>query len=308
MMSCLAVNVTAADTEWSKGDSWEYAWTGSEEGMTFSGSVKMEVTKTVSVVVGGHTESAFVVGVSGEGTISGTFLTTTASGSIVITGSDTRLQSDFSLVSSSVIMTMSIQATGLTMSMAMGMDMTSDPPVMDLPFNETLTLGATFHSQGTQTGTAWTNFVGTNETTPVSEGFNSTIVVASTGVSVTVEAGTFDCVQLDDMVGGVAEESSYFSPKVGNIVKSTVNTGGTSFNPTMLGDLELTAYSHGSGGSTMMIWIIVIVVAIAAVAAVAVLLAMKARGGPPVGMMPQQAPPQGMYGPPPPQPPVQPGQ
>lgn len=302
-MPCLAVAVSAEDPEWKVGDSWTYSWSDNEENLSISGKVVMKVDATTQVTVGGHLEDAFVVQMSGTGSASGNFESLPITATVNITGSEVRLQSNFSLVRTTMGMTMAMTATGMSVTMSMGTSTTMTPPQMDLPIGENLALGASFHSIGNETGSTWMVIMGMNQSETIANPYDNVLTVTQVNVSVNTPAGTFKCAQLEDSSYHVTQGSYYYSPKVGNYVKYEIT--GTNVSATSLGNLVLEDFKHGSSDSSIMLYVIIgaVIAAVVVVAIVAVMM-MRKRGPPAPAMQPQ-----GQYNPPPPPPgpPSQPG-
>jgi len=295
-MSSLAMTVSAEDPGWKKGDSWTYSWHATEENLSISGSVVMKVAGTQQVNVAGVMKDAFLVEVKGDGTASGIFDAVSVTATVTLNGSETRLQSDLSLVKTGFNMEMVMQLLGMTVTMSVGMSATMTPPQEDLPIDVNLTAGAKIHSAGTITGTTWMAFMGTNESTPVSETFNLDLSVKQVNVDVTVPKGTFQCAFIEISSDSTVDGTFYYSPKVGNYVKSSSESN--SLGAISLGQLELTAYKHGGSSASTMMLIIGIVAAIVVVAVVLAVVMMR-RPKAPATMMPPQG--QAM----PPSPPLQ---
>lgn len=303
-MSILAAPASAATVEWSVGDFWEYGWSATEEGMSLSGNMTMEVARTTSVQVGGQSQEAFVLDISGEGSVTGTFDTITASGTVTMSGSQTRLASNLSLVSLTIIMSMSIAATGMTMTMDLGTEQIAASPMMDLPGSENLSLGASFTTHTSLTSTTWVNVLGSNQTDSMTTSVDSSITVAATDVSTTTDAGTFSCAKLAVTSDGVGPAYYYYSPKVGNYVKIS---GAGSLEQSAFagfGDIVLKDYKYGGSGGGIAsfftgknLWVSALIIVIV-VALIALVIAMKMRRTP----APFQQQPQGQDLPPPPPP------
>lgn len=139
LMSSLALTVSAEDPGWKKGDSWTYSWHATEENLSISGIVVMEVVGTPQVSVAGVMRDAFLVEVKGNGTASGIFEAVSVTATVTLNGSETRLQSDLSLVKTGFNMTMIMQALGMTVTMSVGMSASMNPPQNDLPIGVNLT-------------------------------------------------------------------------------------------------------------------------------------------------------------------------
>lgn len=307
----LAIPVSAADADWKVGDFWEYAWNESDEGLQFIGTIKMEVAGTTSVTIGSQSEKAFVLDISGHGNMSGVIETMTVTGTVTVSGTETRLASNLSFVGYNLIMSVSVSAPGLTMSMDMGMEATATPPMMDLPANENLTLSASFVSHSVMTETSWTNILGSNQTDTQTSDITTTLTVAQTDVSIDTDAGTFACTKLSASTGDANVTFYYYSPKVGNYVKILGEGGsaGTGFGA--FGGLTLTDYSYGSSGGGIVsyftgknAWVTVVII-VALVLLIALVVAMRGRRAP-VAMPPPAGtptpPPPGQEMPPPPPP------
>jgi hypothetical protein len=303
-VSILAAPVSAETVEWNVGDFWEYGWDAAEEGMSLSGTMKMEVARTTSVQIAGQSHEAFILDISGEATVTGAFDTITVSGTMTMSGSQTRLASNLSLVSLTLIMSMSIAGTGMTMTMDMGTEEIAASPMMDLPGSENLSLGATFVTDTSITSTTWINVLGSNQTDSMTSSVTSTITVAAIDVSTTTDAGTFSCAKLAMTSDGSGPAYYYYSPKVGNYVKisgadSLEQTGFASF-----GDIVLKDYRYGGSGGGVAsyftgknVWVSALIIVIV-VALIALTLAMRGRRTP----APFQQQPQGqdLLPPPPP--------
>lgn len=233
------------------------------------------------------------------------------SGGMDITGEITRLKSNFSLVSSSLDMIMTVKASGMTMKMTMGTDETYSPALDDFIGDDNPGHGGSIVSRSTVTTTVTSKieisgFPAETDSETTTDSAECTIVVAATNESVEVPAGTFDCYKYTETldIGGMTSASLtyYYSDEVGNYVKEV---GVSSDIMGSFGDNELTSYSHGGKGTTSSLFsgtnlLIIIVIIVAVVVVVALVVLMRGRGKAPAPMMPP--PDMGAPQPPPPPP------
>ena len=293
LCSLSAAPVRAADVTWNKGNSWEYSWSATEQGMfAMDGSMEMKV--------GRSTTDSYVLTLSGSATVSGTFENMSISGNGDISGSMTRAKATFGSMSTSLIMNMSMASGVLTITMGIGVMTTASPALNDLPINQNLVPGTHIWSNSTVTGTAWFNMVGfINKSKTISSTEHLELVVG-TNETVTTPAGTFECVKLSAGSGSEAV-TYYYSDKVGNYVKMT-GSGSMDTGYAALGNLTLKSYSYGKGTGGIMSfitgknWWVAALIIVVIVVIVVGLIAMRRRG-----RVPQMAPPpaQEMAPPPP---------
>jgi hypothetical protein len=290
------------------GDYWKYEAGADVEGMSMSGTIKMKVTGTE----GNGASEVFVIAMSGSGEVSGSAGGFSASGSVDYSGEIKRLKSNFSLVSSDLDMAISVEASGQTMKMTIGILQTYDPALDDFIGDNNPGHGGTIVSRSTVTTTTTmkieiSGLPAQTESDTSTDLAVQTIQLAASNQSVTVPAGTFDCYKYTCALelGGMSETLTYYySDKVGYYVKQE----GAAEVMGGFGNGELKSYSHGGEGSggtsslfsgTNLLIIIVIIVAILVV--VSLVLMMRKRGKA-IAPMPMQMPPPEMSAPPPPPP------
>lgn len=282
------------------GDYWSYSTSEDLEGMSISITEKMKVTGTE----GSGSSQVFVLALSGSGDVSGNFSGIIISGTVDLTGEIKRLVSNFSMVSSAMNLSMSINAQGQSATMEMGYDMTFSPAFDDFIGDNGLGHGGTLVSRSTVTVTVSMDMVVMGQHESMSntdtEQIVQTIQIASSNESVSVKAGSFDCYKCTltmDMGGSSDSMTYYYSGEAGNYVKM-VGTSSQMIGGLGAGDLQ--AFSYGGRGSTSSILsgvglLIIVIVVVLVIVAVIMVLMVRRRGG---TMVQMPMPPPG-YGAPP---------
>ncbi len=284
-----AMPVKATDVKWSKGNSWEYGWNATEEGLDMLGTLNMKVTQTTS--------TTYVTTLSGSATASGSFENMSVSGTVKISGSIVRDKSTFGTISTTFIMNISATSGILTISMEFGMMSTATPALGDLPINQNLAPGTHIWSNSSVTATTWFNIAGLSNSTETATSTEHLELIVGENQTITTPAGTFECIKLT-AGSGMDSATYYFSEKAGNYVKlAGMGSLGSGFGA--LGGLELKSYSYG-GGSTSGImsfitgkyWWVTALIIVVIVVVVVGLVAMRRRGRvQPVAPPMEQAPP-----------------
>jgi hypothetical protein len=279
----------AADVKWSKGNSWEYGWNATEEGIfTMLGTLDMKVTETTS--------TSYVTTLSGSATGSGELMNMSMSATVTISGSIVRDKSNFGTTSTTFIMNMTATAGVLSMKIEVGVMTTSTPALNDLPINQMLAPGTHIWSNSTVTGTMWFNIAGLSNSTQTISSTEHLELIVGANQTITTPAGTFECVKLTTG-SGLNSTTYYYSEKVGNYVKAT-GTGSMDAGFGALGGLELKSYSYGGGSSGIMslitgkYWWVTALIIVVIVVAIIGLVVMRRRGrGQPTTQPTQQTPP-----------------
>lgn len=283
------------------GDYWEYTFGGDIEGMTMDGTMMQEVVDIDSDV--------FVLSQTASAEVSGSFDTITISGDMTMDGTSHRQVSDFSMVSDSYVMTISMSGTGFSMDMSMGFETSYSPAADDYIGDEVLVVGETFTTSNSVTMDTWVEVLGMNESQTTTMDVDLAMEIVDANVSVTTAAGTFNCYKVE-FTETVDDQTStlvyYYSDEVGNYVKMVGADESLLFG---LPNVELKSYSYEAGGESAGILdgpttLILIIVVIAAVVIIALALVMRSRKRAQVPPMipPQEMPPQPPQVPPPPPP------
>jgi hypothetical protein len=300
LTAMLAAPVSGEGVGVGVGDYWEYSFGGDVEGLTMDGLM----TQTVVSIDG----DVFVIEQTGSGTVSGTAGDITLSGDLDMSGVSHRQVSDFSMVFNSLAMTMTMSGADFSLDVSLGTEYSYSPAMDDYIGDGVLAVGGSSTSSSTVTIDTWYEVMGMNETYSVTEDATLTMEIVDANVSVTTDAGTFDCYKVE-ATGDVGNESltlvSYYSEEVGNYVKIAGDE-----NPLLgLSNMELKSYSYAAGessagildGPTMLILVIVVIAALVIVALALVMRSRKKTQMPPM-MPPQETPPQPPQVPPPPPP------
>jgi len=298
----------AASVGAESGDYWTYAFDFEELGLSMNGKMKMKITATQ----GSGSSEVFFMKLTGSGDYSGDFEGTSVDGGFEVSGYETRLVSNFSLVATSLEFEMTMKAEGISLSMKIGMSGTYSPALDDYILDNNPGLGGTLVSRSTLTEQTWMSMeilgIPQNESETITEQVTVTQQVASANETIEVNAGTFECYKVTVTESGNETGTSvmtyYFSDLVGNYVKTVGASSGANM---MMGDVELSAYSYmGTGAGTSSLFsgtnLLIIIVVIVAIIVVVSLVLMLRRRSKPAAQMPMQAPPPEM-GPPPPPPP-----
>lgn len=275
---------------WTVGDYWRYSFTGEQMGLPGTGSMRLEVVGTESVVVGGATYSSYRAELA--------INMTSDSLTFNIPGEMWFRTSDLAFVKATMTMTVSVPPMSFTMTLTM----TYNPPQeLHWPFS----MGSTWSVTSLLTTVVEMTGV-PPETESGTEVSNYTVLAEQ---DVTVPAGTFATIPVranttSTILGTSMAVSTvtYWSSEVGSYVREqTFDDLGQE-----LTDAELAAYNYqnppgaaGILGLPVYAWPIIAVVIVAAIVAAVVLR----RKRPPVPEMIPQAPPAAPPPPPPGPPP-----
>ena len=298
-----AMPVAKAEVGIGVGDFWEYSMSMEEDGLEFAGNLKYSVKKEATV----DSQQVFLLDVSGSGDLSGDAGGMTASGSYDVSGTQTRLKADFSLLKDQMEMEWELEAMTISISMSAGFLSEYSPAIDDYIGDDNMTLSTVVQSTSDVSETSWTVILGVNESDSQTVEQSLTLTVVETNVSVTVPAGTFDCckVRADHESGGFTDtEYWFYSEEVGNYVKMSASSIGG------IGDLELSDYGGKDGGAGIFsgenLWIIILLIAVVVVV-IAVVLGMRSRRGRTPTPLGQPQPGPEIMPPQPGQPPAPPG-
>ena len=265
---------------WASGDFWVYAYSSALIGTSISGTLRMDVTGTESVLVNGSSYSTYHVAAT----------LTILSGSVTVNLPATIWYSTDTLAIVKIVA--DVNLTFGTVSANSHISISGNPPqIIHWP----LTAGASWDSSTT----VWdvtTNSTGAVRYTqmPLATHFE-----VQTDASITVPAGTFTTSPLKETAAGSTSfVINYWSPQAGNSVRTeSHNSSGQS-----AGSYNLTSYRYQAGsllttvflGLQVWIWLILLVLVVAAV--VGAVLVRRRRpgvGAPPPGWTPPQQPPSG---------------
>jgi hypothetical protein len=148
-----------------------------------------------------------------------------------------------------------------------------------------LTVGKTWNTHYIQQTTTEMKIgiIDLKTTTNSTYDWNFTVVSSE---KVTVTAGTFDTLKITSSTGGGSVSTTWYAPKVGNMVKTQGSTG----NATELKSYKFqNAPSGGGGGTTtdnggmlggMMLYVLIIVIVIVVIVVVVVIMMKKKKGAP----------------------------
>lgn len=281
------IPLTSAQTSIEVGDYWVYKLDQTEyEGIQINGTMEMEIASETSRVVGGVSVDAFLCELTGTGTVSGTFMNITATGTLTVTGTQVRLVSNFSLVSQTMAMSMAMDAMGFQMTMTFGLETNFNPPFDEYIGDDELIVNTVVSSSTQMTGSTYMNILDFNTSEVIDFPGTQTMRIVDSGVSVETDAGTFECYKINVTAtsdDNTTYETLYYSEKVGNYVKYE---GGDLTGGMLGGGMTLKSYSHGASSSAAILYIGAGVVAIVVVIAIILLLVMKKRGAAPVAVSP----------------------
>ena len=312
-----AREVTAANASVSKGDFWEYQSNIGEliPNITSSGplTLRMEVIQELSQPVPDTTVSQEVWRVGITGSLSTTINVngTIYSPNFSITGSMDRLSSNFSIVNLSLTAKATVTFF-IEIPITLAVSASASPPIHDYIGTDPHVVGTTVTSRSSVNASESFGIGFPSIPVQQSENVSLTLTVVRTGVSVTVPAGTFDCVEVKaesrtGIVGNLTSGLWYYSTKVGNYVKLQGADLGIA---SILGaNATLVSYSHRSNAFSLTSGtglIILIVVIVAIVAIVTGVLMMRKKGGAAQTVPPPhvEPPPQSVLPVPPNQPPI----
>ncbi|OLE87943.1 MAG: hypothetical protein AUF79_13940 [Crenarchaeota archaeon 13_1_20CM_2_51_8] len=235
----------------SAGDMWKYSITSAPTltGATAQGSFTGSLTQTVhdieAVIVGGQTYDSYKLDISGSGTF--TIFSGIAAGiySFTLTGAFYRRVSDLADIRDTLDITISSGIISFTISGEGDVA----PPLEYYRFP--LSTGSSWTSSAHVTQTSTGPGVGGGSMTTT----NSSDVVSMFNVErterTTVQAGAFqsyvikqDVTQTYQLGSTTFSQESYYSPQVGNLVKGTLQLGGSPFFNVEL--VDYTAYPYSS--------------------------------------------------------------
>ena len=296
--SCLAIAAVpkaAADLDIGVGDWWNYVYEVEEEGMTLDGDMKMKVKEKDS---SGGTE-VFEIEITGSGEMTmgleGFF---ERSGDFSLSGTEKRLTSNYSFVSSTMAFTMTVEILGIPTTFEMGMETLATPSQDDYIGDDVLEGGAVVVSNCTISTEQWME-VGGEAEDPTEDEYetSTTMTVAAATQTVTVPAGTFECWKITvetKMYQGpfmydTATSTVYYSEEVKNYVRME----GEGVYGGMFSMLELESYAGGGGGVASFLsdywWVLALIVAVIVVVVLLVIVGRKGRRAP-TSMPPPQQP------------------
>jgi len=323
--SCLAiaaVPTATADLDIEVGDWWKYVYDIEEEDlMTLNGDMKMKVKEKDS---SGGVE-VFEIEITGSGEMAiGLEDLFQLSGDFSLSGTEKRLASNYSFVSSTMAFTMTVSVLGIPTTVEMGMETGATPSQDDYIGDDVLEGGAVVVSNCTINTEQWME-VGGEGLEPEEDEYqtSTTMTVAAATQTVTVPAGTFECWKVTvetKMYQGpfmydTVTSTVYYSEEVKNYVRME----GDGIYGGMFPLLELKSYGGGEGGLASFLadywWVLALIVAVIVVVVLLVIVGRKGRRAPTTVPPPQQpayqyqappsAPPaQGPTGPAPPAPPA----
>lgn len=286
-----AMPAARAEIDIGVGDYWEYSMDMEDDGMTMDGSFKIKVDSESTVA----SQQVFILEISGSGDLSGDFDGETISGSFDVSGHQTRVKSDFNVMSETVEIEMSMSAMGITIPASFGFETEYEPSADTFIGDDDMSLDSVVSTTMETTETTWMDMLTMNESDSDTFSQTITMTVVETNVSRTVPAGTFECckIRVDVVTDGYPDSTEYwyYSDEVGYYVEMGAGSLGSE------GSLELEDYSGRDGGlaglfsgSNLLIMILIIVVA---VVLIAVLLGMRSRRGKaPAPMQPLQPGPE----------------
>lgn len=231
------------------GNFWEYSFDMSEDWMILSGTVTMEIDETDYVLVDGVARDVFIVRSEGQGSIHGWYEGMEVTGSLDMGARETRLCSNFDVVSSTVWMDISFTYMSITVGMGMGYDMRFSPTVDDYIGDDDLVTGTEISGDSHIVGDMWIEFLGTTEHDILDDDFEYSLEITGTNVTKSTAAGTFPCSVVsftslrDDTYSNVG--NNYYSELVGNYV--FMESDSAHYNG-MLGELSLVSYSYNPDG------------------------------------------------------------
>ena len=265
---------------WASGDFWVYAYSSALIGTSISGTLRMDVTGTESVLVNGSSYSTYHVAAT----------LTILSGSVTVNLPATIWYSTDTLAIVKIVA--DVNLTFGTVSANSHISISGNPPqIIHWP----LTAGASWDSSTT----VWD--VTTNSTGAVryAQMPLATHFEVQTDASITVPAGTFTTSPLKETAAGsTSYVINYWSPQAGNSVRTeSHNSSGQS-----PGSYNLTSYRYQGGsffttifvGLPVWIWLLLLVLIIAAVVGVVVVRRRRPpMVAPPPGWAPPQQPPSG---------------
>lgn len=278
-----------AETDIAVGDFWKYTLSMDDEGMTMTGSFKMEVDSKTTV----GSQEAFVVKISGDGDLDMSIESMVMSGSFDLSGHQTRTVAEFDLIDETVEMEMSITIMGISAEGTSGTTTEFESAMDDYIGDDDMSLASEVTTTTDVSETTWFSIEGFGDTDEETNNYTQTVTmtVVETNVSVTVPAGTFDCckVKVETTTDGYLDSTEYwyYSEEVGYYVKMDAGSLGGA------GDLELEDYGNGGAGilGGAMIWILLLVIAVVVV--LVLVIAMKSRRGKaPTAMGPPQPGPE----------------
>jgi hypothetical protein len=263
---------------WAAGDFWVYAYSSALTGTAVSGTLRMDVTGSESVMVNGSSYPTYHVAAT----------LTIPFGSLTFT-----LPADIWYSSSTLAIVKIVATVNLTfgtVSANSHISISGNPPqIIQWP----LTAGATWDSSTT----VWA--VTTNATGSVrySSSPLTTHFEVQTDATITVPAGTFTTSPLKETtVGSSSFIINYWSPQAGNTARTESHNG----TGQSAGSYNLTSYRYQGGslfttvfiGLPFWIWLILVVLVVAAVVGVVVLRRRRPPvAAPPPGWSPPEQPP-----------------
>jgi len=160
-----------------------------------------------------------------------------------MTGAGVYLKSNFSQISSSCIMNMSISLNDSTLFMDMGLDTSFDPPLNGFFGDEDISVGKKMSSSTSETTSGWINILESTSTIPSETSIvNLTMEIVATDVNVTVPAGIFKCYKIKATSGEISA-FYYYSDEVGNYVKAESSANG-SVPGLFMGEVQLVSFSY----------------------------------------------------------------
>lgn len=295
--SCLAiasVPAAAADMEIEVGDWWNYVYDVMEEGLSLDGDMKMKVKEKDS---SGGVE-VLEVEITGSGEMSiGIEDIFQFTGDFSLSGTEKRLASNYSFVSSTMAFTMTEEILGVPVTFEMGMETLATPSQDDYIGDDVLEGGAVVVSNCTISTEQWME-VGGEGVEPTEDEYvtSTTMTVAAATQTVTVPAGTFECWKVTvetKMYQGpymydTATSTVYYSEEVKNYVRME----GEGVYGGMFSSLELESYSSGGGGPLSFLsdnwWLLVLIVVVVVVVVLLVIVGRKGRRAPTAVPPPQQ--------------------
>jgi len=265
---------------WAAGDFWVYAYSSALTGTAITGTLRMDVTGSESVMVNGSSYPTYHVAAT----------LTIPFGSLTLT-----LPADIWYSSSTLAIVKIVATVNLTfgtVSANSHIAISGNPPqIIQWP----LTAGASWDSS-TVVWAVTTNSTGAVSYTsaPLTTHFE-----VQTDASITVPAGTFTTSPVKETTtGSTSFVINYWSPQAGNSARTeSHNSSGQS-----AGSYNLTSYRYQGGsffttvfvGLPVWIWLILLVLVVAGVVGTVLVRRRRPRvGTPPPGWAPPQQPPSG---------------
>lgn len=260
LTSCLLIAFSAtgnASTEVGEpnlkiGNYWTYSFDMTADDMTIEGTVTMEMIGIEDEQVDGKTQNVFVLASTGELQISGSYLEYDVTGSGTIGGTDVRLCSSFDLARSAFAMSMdytmsSSYGMDITVAISTGYDVEYTPALNDYVGDDDILTGAEMTDLSHIQGSAWVDYLGTNETDPVDGDIEYVMTVVDDVIEKDTVAGSFSCCRVDVDCTGAMNQSgtNYYSVEAGNYV---VMGDESAHYLGMLNGLTLVDYSYSPDG------------------------------------------------------------